>query len=251
MPVTVLWAKVLNGKRMEVRGAGRTRRLYVDGVLHTQYNPNMILTGSVWDPIALSAFFSSPHILERVLVLGVGGGAAIQLLRRYIKPKKIVAVEIDGTHLRLAKQYFGLTGSDLKLVKADAVQWISDYRGPKFQLVIDDLWGESDGEPVRAIKPHRQWVNKLLRVCDDPGWLTLNLIGRSELEESYLLKSDRMERRFPSVYRFSMPQLENSVSVFCGIRASHQNFWRSVRACAPLDSAAARKLMRFRLHRVR
>jgi spermidine synthase len=76
--VSLLWERRIGGTLYQVRNAGRTRRLYTNGVFHSQYNPARPVTGSVWDLLLLPAFFYAPGELRRVLVLGVGGGAVIQ-----------------------------------------------------------------------------------------------------------------------------------------------------------------------------
>ncbi len=40
-----------------MRTAGKTLRLYTDGVFHSQFNPNHAVTGGVWDALMLPAFF--------------------------------------------------------------------------------------------------------------------------------------------------------------------------------------------------
>ena len=71
--MAVLFEKVANGRVYQVRSAGNSRRLYTDGVFHSQYNPNHIITGSVWDLLFLPSQFYAKGALKRVLVLGVGG----------------------------------------------------------------------------------------------------------------------------------------------------------------------------------
>ena len=55
--MAVLFEKVANGRVYQVRSAGNSRRLYTDGVFHSQYNPNHIITGSVWDLLFLPSQF--------------------------------------------------------------------------------------------------------------------------------------------------------------------------------------------------
>ena len=76
--MALLWSEQDGDSRYEVRSAGNTRRLYTNGVFHSQYNPNNPVTGSVWDLLLLPAFFLPPGRPRRVLVLGVGGGENIR-----------------------------------------------------------------------------------------------------------------------------------------------------------------------------
>ena len=47
--MAIVWQDTRDGTHYQVRTAGKTLRLYTDGVLHSQYNPVKRLTGSVWD----------------------------------------------------------------------------------------------------------------------------------------------------------------------------------------------------------
>ena len=47
----------------------------------------------------LPAFFYEKGTIERVLVLGVGGGSVIRLLHRYIEPDEIIGIELSPTHI--------------------------------------------------------------------------------------------------------------------------------------------------------
>ncbi|HHH44614.1 MAG TPA: class I SAM-dependent methyltransferase, partial [Gammaproteobacteria bacterium] len=93
--MSLVWQKQADGVDYQVRRAGRTLRLYTNGVFHSQYNPARPVTGSVWDLLLVPAFFYPPAELQRILVLGVGGGAVIQNLRRFVQPQQIVGVELN------------------------------------------------------------------------------------------------------------------------------------------------------------
>ena len=91
--------------RYQVRTAGRTRRLYTNGVFHSQYNPANPVTGHVWDLLMIPAFFHAPDSVQRVLVLGVGGGAVIGLLRRFVSPAAVVGFELSPLHVFVARRF--------------------------------------------------------------------------------------------------------------------------------------------------
>ena len=101
--MALLWHKQDGNTRYEVRSAGNTRRLYTNGVFHSQYNSTQPVTGSVWDLLLLPAFFLPASSLKRVLVLGVGGGAVIRQLNHFLQPEQIVGVELNPVHLEVAR----------------------------------------------------------------------------------------------------------------------------------------------------
>ncbi|MFC6979877.1 hypothetical protein ACFQH7_14350 [Microbulbifer taiwanensis] len=93
-----------------MRSHGASVRLYSNGVFHSQWNPRDPLKGSLWELLLLPAFFLPGRQVRSVLLLGVGGGALIRLLQQFVGPEKIVGVDLDATHLRIARKYFGVQG---------------------------------------------------------------------------------------------------------------------------------------------
>jgi len=212
--MSIVWQKRADGVDYQVRRAGRTLRLYTNGVFHSQYNPARPVTGSVWDLLLLPAFFFRPGELRRILVLGVGGGAVIQNLRRFVQPQQITGVELNPVHLSVAKRFFGVHGDDVQLLEADAIDWVRRYEGPAFDLVIDDLFGEVDGEPQRAIHAGGEWVRSLLGLLSGDGAIVSNFASRLELDVSAYVAQAACRNRFESGFCLTTPQNYNQVGVF-------------------------------------
>ena len=220
--MAILWQKTIKNTRYEVRTAGQTRRLYTDGVFHSQYNAEHEVTGGVWDMLMLPAFFYPPESIQRVLVLGVGGGAVIQLLQRYIQPAEIVGVELNPVHIMLAKRYFGVTNKSAELIQADAIKWIEDYSGPPFDMIIDDLFGEQDGEPVRAVKANKAWFEKLNAHLSPEGVLVMNFISAKDLKNCAALSYKKVSAFFTASFKFTLTHYDNSVGAFLKKGATSQ-----------------------------
>lgn len=212
--MAILWQKTINNTCYEVRSAGQTRRLYTDGVFHSQFNPDRAITGGVWDLLMLPAFFYPAESIQRVLVLGVGGGAVIQQLQRYIKPVEIIGVELNPVHITIAKRYFGITSKMAKLVQADAIEWLENYSGPAFDLIIEDLFGEQDGEPVRAVKANKNWVEQLHGHLNPEGILVMNFTSRSDLKNCAAVSYKKISGLFKSSFQFTLPSYDNAIGAF-------------------------------------
>ncbi len=202
------------GRHYQVRSAGRTRRLYTDGVFHSQYNPTHGVTGSVWDLLFLPSQFYQPQEIRRVLVLGVGGGAVIHMLNQYMQPREIVGVELSGLHIKLAQRYFDLNYDNLELVRANAVDWMVEYQGEPFDLIIDDLYFEESGEPQRAIAADASWFDLLMEHLTDHGALVMNFVNYREWRNSAYFSEDFVQEGFQSVYQFATPTCHNAVVGF-------------------------------------
>lgn len=229
--MAVIWSKHTDDVVYEVRSAGATRRLYTNGVLHTAYNPTHALTGSVWDLLFLPALFYPRRRIKRVLLLGAGAGAAIHLLNRYAAPKSIVAIDSDATHLQVARRFFGVDYANTRLIHADAVDWVHRYTGPPFDMVIEDLFIEIDGEPVRLMHNDSDWIRQLRRLTSDRGMLIVNHGDAAEARFSLANAG-----RYAGVYRLWVPMLQNRVLVFLRCFAERQALEEGMKR-AGLDKA--------------
>ncbi|RMG21039.1 MAG: hypothetical protein D6729_01685 [Deltaproteobacteria bacterium] len=198
--------------RLEVRSAGRTLRLYVDGVLHSAFNPARGITGSVWDALALAPWLAPSPPCRSVLLLGLGGGAAVQLIRRHLRSETMTAVEIDPLAIEVARRFFGVGGRDVEIVRADARRWLARCRR-RFDLVIDDLFVEAGRIPARASGTSEpDWWRRLAARVRRGGMLVANFADAAALTRSGLLE-DAATGRFSSRARITFRDYENVVVV--------------------------------------
>ncbi len=79
--------------------------------------------------------------LSNVLLLGMGGGSVIKTLRDdFSYEKKITAIELDPAIIRVAADEFNiLPGPDLKIIEADAIEYVHTDKG-KYGLIIIDIF---------------------------------------------------------------------------------------------------------------
>jgi spermidine synthase len=79
--------------------------------------------------------------IERILILGMGGGSSIELLREKFKYKgKIVAIEIDPVIIDIAKTEFNIkSSSHLKIECMDAADYVNK-KTRKFDLILVDVF---------------------------------------------------------------------------------------------------------------
>lgn len=173
---SILERREIDGRTYEVSRRGRLLCLTTDGILHTAYDAKNPISGRVWDLLALPGITSGAR---RVLVLGVGGGAVIQQLLAFGAPARIDAVDLDATHLELARTHFGLDDPRVKLHHADAREFVHKSRA-EYDYVLDDVFGEVDGEPERAIAFDAEWAAMLGARVAKGGVLVVNNAGEGE-----------------------------------------------------------------------
>lgn len=161
-----------------------------------------------------------------MLLLGVGGGSAIHLLRRFVEPAEIIGVELSKTHLQVARQFFGIKKNMATLYHADAVKWLEEYDGPPFDLIIDDLFGNED-DVERAVPADTPWCNTLLKNLNKNGMLVMNFIGSKAVKQSACMADPSIMQYFKSMFQLSLPAYENVIGIFSGAptsgKALHKN----------------------------
>ncbi len=249
--MAILWNKTVRNVRYEVRTAGMTRRLYTDGVLHTQFNTSNPVTGSVWDLLLLPSFFYPPGELRRILVLGVGGGAVIRQMQHFIRPHEIVGVELSPVHLHVAKRFFGVGGKGVHLHRADAVRWLQAYQGAPFDMIVDDLFGEEDGEPVRAVDADTRWFGCLLRHLAYNGVLVMNFPTPGDLGRCAYSSSNFVRRRFKAAFHLSTPRYENAVGAFLRQPCSSGVLRANLMSVPALNAALSARRLVYRIRSIR
>lgn len=101
--------------------------------------------------------------VENVLILGMGGGSIIQSLREVFEYKNnLVAVDIDPKVIKIAKEEFGITESEnQRIIQDDAFQYVKNAK-ERFQLIIIDLFIDTNVPQVFFGKEFCQNVAKLL-----------------------------------------------------------------------------------------
>lgn len=247
--MAILWYKQDGDNRYEVRSAGKTRRLYTNGVFHSQYNPANPVTGSVWDLLMLPAFFR-PRQVHRVLVLGVGGGAVIRQLNHFLAPERIIGVELNPVHMEIARDHFGVEADNVTLELADALVWLRQYKGAGFDLIIDDLFSDSGGEPQRAVVADNSWMRLLLKRLAPQGTLVINFGSNSELKSCAWFGNPKLQALFPAAFSLVTPLYENAIGAFLRFPAESRVLRRNLSHWPELDLSKNRCRLNYTLRRL-
>jgi spermidine synthase len=118
--------------------------------------------------------------IERVLILGLGGGNVARLVRRLHSRTEIVGVELDDRVLDLARRWFDIDQLDVEVVRQCAGRFLrADER--YYDLIVEDVFLGSGG---RAWKP--DWL-------PEPGFE----LARRRLRPGGLIVSNTIEETRP------------------------------------------------------
>jgi len=212
--VAIVWQSSTGDDHYQVRTAGKSVRLYKNKVFHSQWNDSRPLSGGVWDLLFLPALFLPADSVRRVLLLGVGGGAVIRQYLSFLSVEQVVGVELDALHLKVAREFFGVNQPNVELHQADALEWVASYRGPKFDVVIEDLFTEKDGEPVRVAEASKHWFCSLRKLLRSNGALIINFEDPAQLRASGEAYLNTIGKSVDCRYAFTLPTYGNCVGAF-------------------------------------
>lgn len=213
--MALVWRRDSGGKRYEVRRAGATLRLYTNGVFHSQYNKHHLGKGSLWDMLAMPSLLLAPDQRGRALVLGVGGGAAIRYLQAYRCWTKLLGIDLDKVHLQLAREVFLLNEDNIDLQHYEAQAWLAQYRGERFDFILDDLFGEEcddHGLPLRAVTVTLSWLKALELKLSENGVLVFNI--ESPANAKALRREVQQAGLFQTVIELTQVRYENVIQVY-------------------------------------
>ncbi len=235
--MTLLWEHPSSDTHYSVRQSGASVRLYSNRVFHSQWNPDRPFAGGVWDCLSLPVLYRPIDSIRRVLLLGVGGGAVIRQLQCLCNFSELTAVEIDEQHLEVARRWFGVEDERVELLHADAIEWLANFDGEPFDLIIDDLFGHDEGEPLRACPLTTHWVGLLQQNLTAGGLLVVNCVNSHELKQALPVFADSGLRHG---YRWTLPAYENAIGVLCQQSLQARDWSRQLEAVA-IGAAAQRQ----------
>jgi len=234
--MSIVWQQNIDDVNYEVRQAGRTTRLYTNGVFHSQYHPGRRIIGGIWDLLVLPSFFYSSNQIQRILLLGVGGGAVIHHLHLFHTPLDITGIELNPIHIDIARRYFKINDQLANIIESDAALWLKQYQGPAFDIIIDDLFGEEQGEPVRAVAADSDWMTLLEKNLTNTGVLVMNFVSPNELKKSGFFQSRQLANKFSSAFQFTLPAFENAIAAFLKIDVNNSNLKKRVYQYSGINS---------------
>lgn len=238
--------KDVSDNLIEVRSAGRSKRLYINKILHTSFNPSQWVTGDIWDSLAISALLAPPEKIQRVLLLGVGGGAAFQILQRVLpSPKRFVGVDNSPDIVKIAQRFFNL---NTELIVDDARHAVNTLikKKERFDMIIDDAFSRDKNEATRAYPITHAWQKKLERLIDPSGGIIVLNLDTDAAQRRVL---SNISSKVKSAFTFKSPGALNRITALSYFSSSKAAFYRHISRHIP---KAQSKRLKFSLtkHRI-
>ncbi|MHB8858506.1 MAG: spermidine synthase [Thermoleophilia bacterium] len=175
--------------------------------IHSEYNPDRILTGAYWDYFNVAPWFAAAAPPKEALVIGNAAGTIPRELTHYYPDIKIDGVEIDPDIVDAGRRFFDMNEPNLTVHVTD---------GRPFLRTSDKSW---DFIAVDAFRqPYipfylttREFFEDVRGHLTDEGAVMINVgktPGDSDVADAI---AATMRDVFPSVYSFSVGQFNQLV----------------------------------------
>jgi len=153
--------------------------------------------------------------LDRVLIIGLGGGAIPRALNKYYPNAKIDVVDIDPEVLNVAEKYFLFkTGKNIRAHISDGRLFLQDKINSdppvKYDMIVLDAF---DSKTIPGHLLTREFLGQVAQNLDPKGVVVANVLSDNILFHS-IIKTYR--KVFGSCYVFMGGQVKNAVLVTPG-----------------------------------
>lgn len=165
--------------------------------------------------------FLFKHPQQRVLVVGLGGGAMVRFLNHHFPTTEVDAVEIDPVVVALADEFFGTRPSPTtRIFTEDAIQFLRRDHG-KYDAIYMDAFLEPGAETDARGIPKKlktvEFLKSLHRQLTPGGVVAFNIAEHPELPRDL----ETISEAFPTVLTAKAPQTNNHVVIASPEPAQH------------------------------
>ena len=150
---------------------------------------------------------------QRVLIIGLGGGAMVRFLTHHEPHVQIDAVEIDPVVVRLADQYFDVrSGGNVRVHTADAVKFVESTTD-RYDLVLMDAFlrpsSDTDTTGVPTRLKTQEFLRRLKATLNPGGVVAFNVNEHDTMADDIAIVASVFNH--VAVYR--NPPSENKVVI--------------------------------------
>lgn len=185
----------VNGKIRVIKSLGLGTYIQVDGL--TQSGG---VLRDIWKKV-LKKVHQSPITVHRTLILGLGGGTAANLVRKYWPKSKITGVDVDEVFVNLGKKYLGLEKVNVEIKIEDGYQFVKrQTRGKKYDLVLIDMY---IGYEVPKKFTTKEFVRSIKSLLTEDGVAVFNRLyhgDKTAIAEKFVKKLERVFSKVNPVY---------------------------------------------------
>lgn len=154
----------------------------------------------VWKTTLSGIKKSRNEEIRNCLILGLGGGTAAQIVRKYWPDAQISGIDIDPIMIELGKKYLGLDKLEVQVQVQDASDFVRQAKSNRqHDLILVDLY---QGDKVPEKFEGEKFLGLVLKILTDNGLVIFNRLYYDEkrpLAARFLRKARTV---FPEVSAF-------------------------------------------------
>jgi len=165
-------------------------------------------------------YFQMPWIwnpdIQRVLMVGLGGGTAQARFAHDVPGVDITTVELDPMVVTVARQYFGFQVSDQQKVRVEDGRVYLRRTREVFDLIVMDAYtSQRYGSSLPQHLATQEFFELARSRLRPNGVLCYNVMGDWKGAESRLVAAlhNTLKTTFPHVYFFPVPESKNVILV--------------------------------------
>ncbi len=155
-----------------------------------------ILT-EVWNTVLKNVVRQKPEVFN-CLVLGLGGGSVVKLVRKYWKRSEIDAVDIDPVMVQMGKKYLKLDETGVNVIINDASKFIqkSLKAKKKYDLVLIDMYV---GTEVPEKFTTSDFIHDIYKITNSNGISVFNRLYYGDKRPQAVKFMNLLEKQFQEV----------------------------------------------------
>lgn len=191
----------INGLIRIVDVGSSTRRLVVGNTIQSLNSDSPACPKLYWGQLVNSLKNRSP-VLEKCLILGLGGGTIAHLLSKSYPGIEITSVEIDSTMIDISRKFFDLDSiPNHKIIQGDALRVVIepeeyDITPAYFDLLIVDFLVE---DTYPDLGKTGNFISAIKRLVRSEGKIVFNRIYTEAYQEDVNIFIDNLENNFAEV----------------------------------------------------
>jgi spermidine synthase len=144
---------------------------------------------TIWNKTLSKVKNNNKTEFKKCLILGLGGGSLVEVVKFFYPNTRITAVDIDPIMVRLGKNHLNLDDKKNKVVISDAGEFVKkSLKKEKFDLVLVDLYlGDLFPEKFEEIN----FISDIKKILESDGIVIFNRLyyGKKRTQAVKFLKS--------------------------------------------------------------
>lgn len=192
-------SKILEEKTSKYNGNLKVVRTFGMGT-YIQSN-SLTQSGGIVEAIwkqTIRKIYSQKKDIDKILILGYGGGTIGQLVTKIWPKANIIGIDIDPMIVELGEKYIGLKNDNTKVIIGDAFDWVKNV-SEKYDLIFVDLYrGDKFPEKFKSL----EFVNTIKKGLSGNGMVVFNRLYYGDKRPETVKFGNNLQKHFSKVTWF-------------------------------------------------